>query len=180
MGRYVALLQGVNVGGNKKVAMADLRLLLAGLGYTEVGTLLNSGNAVLTAGRGTPQALAADIERGLHTNLGLHVRCVVRSRADLAAVIDGHPLRDVATDGSKMFALFLSDPPAAERLAAADPRQLAPEHIRIGDGVIYQWCPAGLLASPDVRAYVEKRWKVAVTGRNWNTVGKLAALLDAK
>jgi uncharacterized protein (DUF1697 family) len=75
------------------------------------------------------------------------------------------------------MALFLSKQPDPKLLKAHDPRSLAPEEIRLGDRVIYQWCPDGVLAAPAVGGFAEKYLDVTVTGRNWNTVTKLAALL---
>ena len=177
MPRYVALLRGINVGRNKRVAMADLRRLLDGLGYTEVRTLLQSGNAVFTTAASKPEKLARQIEQTIEGDLGLDVKCLVRTGADLRAVIDGNPLGDMATDGAKLLALFLSETPDATLLAAHDPTQLAPKEIQLGDRVIYQWCPDGVLAAPPAGSFAEKHLNVTVTGRNWNTVTKLAALL---
>ena len=178
MPRYVALLRGINVGGNKQVAMADLRALLAGLGYTDVRTHLNSGNAVFTSAATEPAALASEIERGIQAALAMSVRCLVRSRDELRAVVDGNPLTEVATDGSRLAVLFLSESPDPALLAAHDPRDLAPETIRLGDRAIYHWCPDGFLAAPDVGGFVQKHWKATVTARNWNTVRKLAEMVE--
>jgi hypothetical protein len=104
----------------------------------------------------------------------------VRTDAELRAVIDADPFAGVATNGSRYLALFLSAAPDAGRLADDDPAALAPDHIRLGDRVIYQWCPDGFLAAPDVAGFVEKRLGVAATGRNWNTVTKLSALADGR
>ena len=177
MPRYVALLRGINVGRNKRVAMADLRRLLDGLGYTEVRTLLQSGNAVFTTPAGKPEKLARQIEQAIEDELGLDVKCLVRTGEDMRAVVDGNPLGDMATDGAKLLALFLSEAPDATLLAAHDPTQLAPKEIQLGDRVIYQWCPDGVLAAPPAGLFAEKHLDVTVTGRNWNTVTKLAALL---
>jgi uncharacterized protein (DUF1697 family) len=174
--RYVALLRGINVGGNKKIAMADLRGLLAGLGYTDVRTLLNSGNAVFTSATTEPATLAGEIERGIKDTLGMSVRCVVRTGEEMRSVVEGNPLVGVATDRSRLAVLFLAETPDPTLLAAHDPRELAPADIRLGDHVIYHWCPDGYLAAPDVSGYVQKHWKATVTARNWNTVAKLAEL----
>lgn len=175
---YAALLRGINVGRNKRVAMADLRDLLTGLGWTDVRTYLQSGNAVFTTPTAPAEQLAATLERAIHADLGLTVRCLVRSRDELRAVVDGNPLAAVATDGSKLLALLLSAAPDPQLLAAHDPTVLGPDHIRLGERVIYQWCPDGVLAAPPVSGFVEKHLSVAVTARNWNTVTKLVALLD--
>jgi uncharacterized protein (DUF1697 family) len=174
--RYAALLRGINVGGNKKILMADLRALLSGLGHADVVTYLQSGNAVFTSPGAQPATLATQIENGIRDELGLAVRCLVRTDEELRAVVDGNPLGDVATDGSKLVAMFLSEAPDPTLLAAHDPTMLAPEETRLGDRVVYQWCPNGILAAPPVGGFVEKHLKVTVTARNWNTVTRLAAL----
>ena len=178
MATFVALLRGINVGANKRIAMADLRELLTSLGFTDVRTLLQSGNAVFTARAARPEKLAERIEEAIDDQFGLDVRCLVRSRDDLRATIEGNPLGDVATDGSKLMALFLSAAPDPKLVKAHDPRSLAPDEIRMGDRVIYQWCPKGVLAAPPASGFAEKYLGVTVTGRNWNTVTKLGALME--
>lgn len=158
--------------------MANLRDLLSGLGYTDIRTHLQSGNAVFAAPDAQPQQLAAQIEVEIEGQLGFAVRCLIRTARELRAVIQGNPLTGVGSDGSRMMALFLAQAPDPALLAVHDPTRLAPEHIGVGDGVIYQWCPDGVLAAPAVSQFVEKHLGVAVTGRNWNTVTKLSALLD--
>jgi uncharacterized protein (DUF1697 family) len=177
MATFVALLRGINVGANKRIAMADLRELLTGLGFTDVRTLLQSGNAVFATRNTLPETLAGRITGAINEQLGLDVGCLVRKGDELQTVIEANPLGDVATNGSKLMALFLSKQPDPKLLKAHDPRSLAPEEIRLGDRVIYQWCPDGVLAAPAVGGFAEKYLDVTVTGRNWNTVTKLAALL---
>jgi len=177
MPKYALLIRGINVGGNKKLAMADLRELLSGLRCTNVRTHLQSGNAVFATSKRDEVRLAATIEKAIVDTLGLTVRCMVRSAAEMQAVVDAHPFREIATEGSKMFAMFLSEPPDRALLKQYDPVALDPDCIRLGDRVIYQWCPDGITQAPNVSGFVEKNLKVAVTARNWNTVAKLAQLL---
>jgi uncharacterized protein (DUF1697 family) len=175
--KYVALLRGINVGRNKRVTMEDLREILGRLGHVDVKTYLNSGNVIFTSRRKDPRELASKIEQALDDTLGMTVRCVIRTDAELSAVIEENTLIDATTDGSRMLALFLSEQPDAAMLTAHDPTALAPDHIRVGERMVYQWCPDGILAAPNVSAFLEKHWKVVVTARNWNTVTKLAAAL---
>lgn len=177
MPRYAVLLRGINVGGNKKIAMADLRTLLEKLGFTDVKTLLQSGNAVVTSK--LPAAkVAALCEKGIEDEFGMKVRCLVLSGPQLHAVIDAHPLAAVADNGSRMFALFLFGSLDPAKLSTHDPAALEPGNIVVGEGVVYHWCPNGVLESVDLGAYLNKNHKVTVTSRNWNTVTKLAALVD--
>jgi uncharacterized protein (DUF1697 family) len=175
----VVLLRGINVGRNKRVAMADLRALMEDLGCTEVRTHLNSGNVILTSSARKGDTLARKIEKALHDQLGLSVCCLVRSRDEIHEVVDGHPMADLADNGSRMMVHFLSDEPGATQLAAHDPTSIDPDRARMGPKVIYQWCPDGILEAPNIGGFVEKELGLTVTARNWNTVAKLAELLDA-
>jgi uncharacterized protein (DUF1697 family) len=174
MTRCALLVRGVNVGG-KKLVMAELRALLTGLGLADVRTVLNSGNAVFTTDR-TPAELEPVLEAALADGLGVRARCLVRTGAELAVVREGHPFPALATNGSRMMALLTSADPTPEQLAADDPRLLDPGHVVLGERVVYQWCPDGVLAAPDVSGLLLRRWGVAVTGRSWNTVEKLVTL----
>lgn len=176
MTRYAVLLKGINVGGHKKIAMADLRDLLGRLGFGEVSTYLQSGNAVLTSDD-PPEQVAAKIEAGIADAFGMQVRALVRTGPQLAAVRAAHPFEAIADNGSRMFALFLSEAPDPALLTAHDPRRLAPGEIELGDRVIYHWCPHGALEAPNVSAWTERHLRVTVTARNWNTVTKLAQIL---
>jgi uncharacterized protein (DUF1697 family) len=175
--RYVVLLRGINVGKAKRVAMAELRALLADLGYTDVRTLLNSGNAVVTGPESDPAEQAARLEAAIRERFGMEVRCVVLTADELRAIVEGHPFADVADNGSRMMASILSAPLDRALLAEHDPIALDPERTRLGERVIYQWCPNGVLEAPPVGGFVEKHFGVAVTARNWNTITKLAELL---
>ncbi|HEX9315748.1 MAG TPA: DUF1697 domain-containing protein [Actinomycetota bacterium] len=176
---YAAMLRGINVGGHRRIAMADLRALLSRLGFTDVVTLLQSGNAVFHGHDGLPEELADRIERAIADEFKMSVRCMVRTGPELRAVIEDNPFADKVAQGSKFLALFLSAIPDPELLARYDPRSLAPSGVQLGDRVIYQWCPEGILAAPNVHGFVEKNLRVAVTARNWNTVTKLGTLLSA-
>lgn len=178
MTRYVALLRGINVGRAKQIPMADLRTLLTDLGYADVATLLRSGNAVFS-GTGDPAEVASGIEEAIKGKFGMTVGCVVRDGADVAAVIAANPLPDAAAEGSRYLVHFLSAAPDPALLEVNDPVRLDPDRIRIGDRVVYQWCPDGIMAAPDVGTFVVKNLGVVATGRNWNTVTKLAAMLES-
>jgi uncharacterized protein (DUF1697 family) len=177
MPRYAVLLRGINVGKAKQVAMADLRTLLEGLGYSDVRTHLRSGNAVLTGPDADPVEQEKRIEAAIDKKLGMDVRCVVLAADELRAIVDAHPFPDTATNGSRMTAHVLGSRPDPERVAEHDAVALDPDNARMGDRVIYQWCPDGILQAPPVGTYAEKNWKVTVTARNWNTMSKLVDLL---
>jgi uncharacterized protein (DUF1697 family) len=170
--RFVALLRGINVGGNKRVPMVDLRDLLVGLGYTDVATLLQSGNAVFTSpGRRAASAVRRSIEQAIEARFGFPVRVLVRTSGQLAATVASNPLP--VPDGSRFLVWFLDDAPDLHRFSELDPAEVEPERFAVGDNVIYVWCANGILDS-QVLAHVAKlRLSLTGTTRNWNTVTKL-------
>ncbi|WP_084958315.1 DUF1697 domain-containing protein [Thermoactinospora rubra] len=177
MERYAALLRGINLGSRMRMSMADLRDLLAGLGYTDVATHLQSGNAVFT-GTGGEQEVAARIEAAIRERLGMPVRCLVRGRRELADVVARDPLREAVTDPARYLVTFLSDKPDPGRYADLDPARFAPETYVVGEREIYVWHPDGMRNSKLTHAFWEKRLGLVATSRNWNTVTKLLSMLD--
>jgi len=175
-GRYVALLRGINVGKSKRVPMASLRALLEELGYTEVRTLLNSGNAVFTAARATPGKLAPPIERAIFAALGVSSRVTVLSAAEIAEIIAGNPLLEVADNPSRLLVSVLADPSTRTRLVPLTKENWHPEAFRLGKRASYLWLPRGVIDSRVAKA-VDKALGDGVTARNWATMLKLHALL---
>lgn len=175
--RYVALLRGVNLGPNKRVAMSDLRDLLSSLGHTDVRTYLQSGNAVFTSDRDDPEELAREIERGLAREVGHEVAVLIRTGKQLAKVVDGNPFSDVATDPSRLHVSFLLGEPDLKLLRAVDPSEYEPDRFAVGDGVIYLWYPNGMQGTTmNDRFWRGLKLGVQTTTRNWNTVTKLRSM----
>jgi uncharacterized protein (DUF1697 family) len=155
--------------------MADLRELLDGQGYKDVRTHLQSGNVVLSSTL-SPRQLERTLERQLAEGFGFDISVLVRTRAELAKVVERNPLRKVATDGSRHVVSFLSRrlPAAAAReLEAAD---VAPERVAISGREIYAWYPNGIQGSPLGKLLDDSHLGVVSTARNWNTVVKLLEL----
>lgn len=177
--RQIAFLRGINLGRSKRVAMPELRRLLQDLGFTDVTTHLNSGNAVFTSPN-TPAANGDAIEQALPRVLGVAAKVVVRSHAELAAAVEADPLRNVALDPAKHLLGFLSAVPDAERLSALDALtadgDAAADQCRIVGNHLYLWCPRGVLDSVFSTVNWDKRIGVTTTMRNWNTVTKLVEL----
>ena len=176
--RYVVLLRGINVGGNVKVAMADLRELLTELGYTRVRTHLQSGNAVLSSSQRSPETMAAAIEQAIAERLGLSVRCLILTPDQLRAVVTGNPLAEVATNPSRMFVHFLFGPVSQDRLGDVDPAEYQPERFALRGHELYVWLPDGMAKSRVLKLLTERRLGCPVTVRNWNTVTKLLELAE--
>jgi uncharacterized protein (DUF1697 family) len=174
MARQIALLRGVNVGA-KKVAMAQLREVFAALGFSDIKTYVNSGNVVFS-GR---KASVRKVEAAIAAEFGFDVPVVIRTRDELAKVVETNPLRDVATNASRYLVLFSGG--GAIDAAKADGVTVGKgESYKIVGDEAYLWLPDGIHTSPLVKGLTEKRLGVApLTGRNWRTCEKLLEIADA-
>jgi uncharacterized protein (DUF1697 family) len=177
MPRFVALLRGVNVGKGKRVPMAEWRRLLEALGYREVETLLNSGNAVFTSSGRSPRTHSDDIRLALQKSLGLEVPVIVKSATDLAAIQEENTLALEALDPTRLLVAFTAEPADLQNLAALGALAVPPERFLLGRHAAYLWCPAGILESRVAESLLGKAGRAATT-RNWATVTKIRALLD--
>ncbi|MEW2613831.1 DUF1697 domain-containing protein [Streptomyces sp. NPDC047880] len=178
---YAALLRGINVGGSRKVPMADLRTLLTDLGHDDVRTYLQSGQAVFTSGRGGEDALAAEIAQAVEQRFGFGVDVIVRDHAYLRAIADACPFPAAGLEPKQLHVTYFSAPVTPDRFAEIDQDAYLPEEFRLGDRALYLYAPNGLgrskLAEHLSKPRVNKG--VIATTRNWNTVVKLVEMTGA-
>ena len=175
---HVALLRGINVGTAKRVAMADLRDLMTGLGFRDVRTLLNSGNVIFTAPRraGDP---GRRIEKAIEKRLGLTSRVTVMTAAELDVAVRGNTLLKLATHPSRLMVGALATRDDRSRLEPLTRKRWGPERLALGERVCYLWCPEGIIKSPLMKE-VARAVGDAITSRNWSTIQKLQGLVQAE
>nr|WP_316643358.1 DUF1697 domain-containing protein [uncultured Roseateles sp.] len=179
MPTFIALLRGVNIGKAKRVPMAELRALLSSLGYTGVATLLNSGNAVFRATRGTAAKHSVNITAAISTQLKVEVPVIVKSAIELAEIISENPIEAQAEQHPRFLVAFVQDTDALPSLAAIESLIVPPEQFAVGKSAAYLLCAAGILESKAGEALLGKTGKSATT-RNWATVLKLQALASER
>ena len=178
----VALLRGVNVGG-KKVAMADLRDVVAGLGHTDVSTYIQSGNVLFTTEEQDTVALAADLERAIAERLGVECRVVVLSRGDLEKIARDNPYSSEPNPKLVHVLFPISEPvpeladlvaDAVQRVTDSGSRDTA----RLVGRTVFLHTPDGYGRSElaVLLGRLSGRRGSAWTARNWATVSKLLAL----
>ena len=171
--RYVALLRGINLGKARQVDMPRLREVLSGRGHTEVRTHLRSGNVILDSPM-TEKKLAADLSTAIEEEFGFDVPVVVRTGAELAAVVSGDPFATVATDPARYLVTFLPEPPPPDKVDALPPAENGDYLVRGRE--LYLWLPDGIQNTPLASWKWDRLLAVPGTARNWNTVARLAEL----
>lgn len=176
----IALLRGVNVGGNRKIAMVDLKAMVEALGFAEVKTLLQSGNVVFRAG-GEPEAdLEAHLEAETEKRLGLKTSYLVRDAAQWRAIIDANPFpAEAQAEPSRTLVTVGRAAIPAEALDAVRAVMLPHEKLAAVERQVYAYFGEGMGQSKAAEVLNRKAVKAVATGRNWNTVLKIGVLLGA-
>ncbi len=175
---YVALLRGINLGARNKLAMADLRTLVEGLGADDVSTYVQSGNVVFKAAAKADE-LAREIEERIRRDHGLQVPVLLRTKAQLAKLVTNNPFVKGRKDPAMLHVTFLADTPDRARVRKLDAQDAPPDEFHVVGREVYLHCPNGYGRSKLTNAFFEKQLAVVATTRNWRTVTTLAELASA-
>jgi uncharacterized protein (DUF1697 family) len=180
MPTYVILLRAVNVGGTGKLPMADLKKVLTALGFKNVETYIQSGNAVVDA-KGSAAQVAKAVAQSLEKLTGAPAGVVVRTHEELDRLIRENPYAvEAAADGSRVHVGFLAGPAGKGATAALDgiiakyPKRRDRYHL--AGNTLYLHLPDGAAETKFSGKGLDKAIGVIGTGRNWNTVLKLHAM----
>ena len=169
--RWVLLLRGINVGRASRVGMADLRELVTDLGFSDVVTVLQSGNVILS---GSSRPVPAEVEAAITSRTGVSSRVVVLSLAEFEDIADANPLLEVSDDLSKMVVTFLDGDIVPDEVERPTEAELAPEILVATSRAIYSWYPDGILQSK-LSPKFWKQFGPVVTSRNVRTVDRIRA-----
>jgi uncharacterized protein (DUF1697 family) len=176
MNRCIALLRAVNVGGTGKLPMAVFRKLLADLGYTNIETYIQSGNAVFDTPC-LPAESALAIAAALQPLLGSAAAVLVRTHEQLGRVIAANPfVAEAAAEGGRVHAVFLSATPALAAVPGLSGIPVRRERFHIAEDTLYLHLPDGAADTKFTAKAIERLLGVTTTTRNWNTVLKLHAM----
>jgi uncharacterized protein (DUF1697 family) len=189
MATHVALLRGINLGGKNKVAMTDLRTLVAELGHSGVSTYIQSGNVLFTAGLDADcAAVARAMTEAIAVRLGVAAPVVVVTREELGQIVAANPFPD-EPDPKRVHAVVLSAPPGAELTAKLDvavaqsAAKGAHDSVTAVGRTLYLHTPAGYgnsdLSAAVLRIVSSPKAGLTGTARNWATITKLLELCGA-
>lgn len=175
---YIAMLRGINVSGQKKIKMNDLKLLFVSLGLKNITTYIQSGNVIFTSASKDKANLITTIERAIQKKFSFHVPIQLRTSSELIAIINNCPFGviDIEKDRSKVLLTFLSSIPSKSAISEVEKYINLPEKCHIKNDVAYLYCPNGYGRSKLSNNFIESKLKTEATTRNWKTVCKLSEL----
>lgn len=174
--RHIALLRGINVGGNTMIKMTELKAAFEKLGFENVVTYINSGNIGFDTKKTAEEKLVAKIEKAILSNFDKTVPVMVREQDAIDGILSGNPYVGQFESHKEMHVLFLKEEMPPEKTAQLLEAAPADERFAVIGREIYCHLPMGVIDSILGKSFIEKKLKVSVTGRNWRTVQKLAEL----
>lgn len=178
MSTYIALLRGINVSGQKKIKMAELRMHLSNWGFSDVQTYIQSGNIILQDNGSAPDQIAERIHQGILATYGFEVPVMVLVPEDLEVVLANNTFLP-EKDPKRLYVTFLSHPPAQDLLDKLLQEDYSPEAFFLFKKHIYFFSPSGYGRAKMNNNFFEKKLKVEATTRNWRTVNKLRDMCNS-
>ncbi|MEK5413802.1 hypothetical protein BSK49_29430 [Paenibacillus odorifer] len=177
MTTYIALLRGINVGGNKIIKMLDLKAMFQSLGFANVRTYIQSGNVVFESDEGSVSLLSGVIERQIHEVFEFEVSVIIRTLAEMENVIANDPFQlSEPEEFKRWYVTFLPAEPSAEALDKLRTYENGPDKVRFVGREMYILYEVSVSQSSLFKVPFDKILGMPVTARNWNTVNKLVAI----
>ena len=174
---YISLLRGINVAGQKKIRMSDLKALYISLGFYDVQTYIQSGNVIFGSEQGVDEIVTL-IEKAISKQYGFEVPVQVCKVEVFEKLIVECPFRelDLVEEGTRVMVTFLENLPNEENVAKLMTYVKEPERLVLHGRQIYLHCPNGYGKTKLSNAFIEKKLGVTATTRNWKSVLKLCEL----
>ncbi|MEJ2112330.1 MAG: DUF1697 domain-containing protein [Flavobacteriaceae bacterium] len=171
---YIALLKGINVGGHKKVPMAELRELLTNSSLEKVQTYIQSGNVVFQTSKNNVFEIEKNIQKSILDKFGFEVSVLVRTKADLKHIFDTCPFSEDKKKTS--YFVMLHDTPNEDLVKITSDKVYDGEEYKIINDCIYFYCKKGYGRAKFNLNFFERKLKTFATARNYNTMVKLLSL----
>jgi uncharacterized protein (DUF1697 family) len=180
MQTFISILRGINVSGQKKILMAELKLLYESLKFKDVTTYIQSGNVLFKSDKSLSDLeLATKIRKAIYKKYGFEVPVIIRSKDEIQKIISTNPfLKEKDIDEKKLHVTFLSEIPVKENIESIKSDNYLPDQFIISGKDIYLHIPVSYGETKLSNNFFEKKLKVTATTRNWNTVKKLLELTN--
>lgn len=179
MNTYISLIRGINVSGQKKIKMDELRKTYEDIGFKNVRSYIQSGNVLFEDKSKNQNELAKQIEKKISEHFGYDVSLFVLTPDELKIIRKSNPFvkrKDI--DVSRLYVSILLNAPDKNHVEKIVSIDFKPDEFIINDKTIYLYCPVSYGNSKLSNNYFENKLKVIATTRNWNTVNELIRLAD--
>jgi uncharacterized protein (DUF1697 family) len=173
---YVALLRAINLGPRNRIAMADLRAAIAGAGFEDVTTHIQTGNVLVTSSPNRAGAVEAAIKDAIRTELGLEIEVIVRTAAKVRRLVEANPFLAKGADPPTLYVGFLKVRPAAANARRLEGIDFGDDELVLKGTDVYLRFAHGFGRSKLGGPMLERTLGVPLTVRNWNVVTTLADL----
>ncbi len=182
MRTFISILRGINVGGQRKILMADLKTLYEEQGFGKIITYIQSGNVIFQASeRMTDKEAATKIESAIKEKFSCDVAVIVRTVEETENIISSNPFfENKELDATKFHVTLLSEIPDEVNLISIGKYDYSPDKFKIHGKDVYLYCPAGYGRTRLSNTFFENKLKVKATTRNWNTITKLFEIASVK
>ena len=179
MNTYVALFRGINVSGQKKIKMADLREHMTVLEFEDVKTYIQSGNLVFKSPETSIEKLEQRIADKIQQAYGFEVSILIRTPEEIRTPLIENPFaQNPENDPKRFYVAFLDAEPDEEKLTALQEMDLGEEEFEVIGKTLYFFVPQGYSNSKMNNNFFEKKLNVIATTRNWRTIHKLVEMTE--
>lgn len=175
MNRKIGILRGINVGGKRKILMADLKSMCEELGLKKVTTYIQSGNLIFNSDKPNSE-LENELEKAITEKYGFDVPVIVRTQKELENSINNNPFFEKDADIKQLHLTFLKKKPSKENIEKAQTFNYKLDKFKIDNKNVFIFCAGKYHESKLTNNFFEKQLKVGATTRNWKTVMKLSEL----
>ncbi|MBP7823005.1 DUF1697 domain-containing protein [Candidatus Gracilibacteria bacterium] len=180
MNTYIALLRGINVSGQRMIAMKDLKALLIKAGYEGVMTYIQSGNIVFKSAETNKKTLQKDIAEIIEKHYNFAVPILVLTAEEVEKIIKKNPYNDSKKDATKLHVTFLDSMPEKKLLETTRDEKFQSDEFHIDNTIIYLYCPDGYGMTKFSTMFFERKLAVTATTRSWKTLLELEKLATIK
>lgn len=176
--KYISLLRGINVSGQKKIKMAELKLVYEDAGFKDVVSYIQSGNVIFDSDLKDASKISVTIEYAIKKTFGFDVPVIIRSNSEMKKVLSTCPFKDIdiEKDGTKVLVTFANSKPAQKNIKEFAQYVEPPEELTVLGKEVYLYCPNGYGKSKLSNTFLEKKLGILATTRNIKSVVKLYEL----
>lgn len=177
MKKFIALLRGINVSGQKIIKMSRLKSLFEGMGFQDVQTYIQSGNVIFSSNDKSTIKLDTKISSGIKNKFGFDVQIIVIDQKEIEYVLKNNPFIKKKKEFERLYVIFLSDAPSKENIQKLKSLDYSPEEYKIDEKLVYLFLPNGAGKAKLSNNLFENKLKVSGTTRNWKTVRALSEIV---